>query len=310
MPILIQGAMATILSGTDLAERLREQIGAAAEAVQANGIIPSLATILVGDNPASASYIRSKQRTSERLGISGIDIRLPADTTQEELLIQISELNQRSDVHGILVQQPLPDHIDTETVVEAVSPEKDVDGLHPVNLGRLMRSRRCFLPCTPNGVTKLLEAGGIQVSGSRVAIIGRSLLVGKPLAELLLLKQALGNATVTVCHSGTRDLATITREADIVIAAIGRAEFVTADMVKPGATVIDVGINRVDDASRKRGYRLVGDVAFGEVEAVAGAITPVPGGVGPMTVTMLMYNTVQSAAGLRSQDPLPGGENR
>lgn len=299
-------AMATILSGTDLAELTRAQIADAVGYIRTGGTTPVLATVLVGDNPASTSYIRSKHRTSERLGIEGIDVRLGAETSQTELLERIHELNERSDVHGILVQQPLPPHIDTEVVVEAVSPQKDVDGLHPVNLGRMVRGRRCFLPCTPYGILKLLEAGSIPVAGSRVAVVGRSLLVGKPVAELLLLKQTVGNATVTVCHSGTRDLGTITRDADIVIAAIGRAGFLTAEMIKPGATVIDVGINRIEDATRRRGYRLVGDVDFAGVEPVAGAITPVPGGVGPMTVTMLMYNTAQAAAGLRSQDPLPG----
>ncbi len=298
--------MASILSGSDLATSMRRRIEQAVRVIRDSGTIPGLATVLVGEHPASLSYIRNKQRTSETLGIQAIDVRLPADVPEAALLDEIERLNARGDVHGILVQQPLPPHIDTERVVEAVRPQKDVDGLHPVNLGRMVRGRRCFLPCTPFGIVKLLEAGAVSIPGSRVVVVGRSLLVGKPVAELLLLKGESGNATVTICHSATTDLPALVREADIVIAAIGRPGFVTAQMVKPGAAVIDVGINRVEDPTRKRGYRLVGDVDFASVEPIAGAITPVPGGVGPMTVTMLMYNTAQAAAGRFSQDPLPG----
>ncbi|TVQ23271.1 MAG: bifunctional methylenetetrahydrofolate dehydrogenase/methenyltetrahydrofolate cyclohydrolase FolD [Spirochaetaceae bacterium] len=293
-----------LLDGNSISERLRTDIGAAVLRLKNTGIVPGLATVLVGDNPASASYIRSKQRACADLGINPVDVTLPADIAQSALLDELAALNERPDVHGVLVQQPLPRHIDVEAVVEAVSPEKDVDGFHPVNLGRMVRGRRCFLPCTPFGVQKILEFAGISVAGRHVVIVGRSLLVGKPLATMLLEKSSTANATVTVCHSGTRELGEITRSADILVAAIGQPGFISADMVCDGAVVVDVGINRVDDSSRKRGYRIVGDVDFAAVSERCSAITPVPGGVGPMTVTMLLYNTVQSARGMRSQDAL------
>ncbi|MEE8441187.1 MAG: bifunctional methylenetetrahydrofolate dehydrogenase/methenyltetrahydrofolate cyclohydrolase FolD [Spirochaetia bacterium] len=300
--------MASILDGSALSKTLREQI---ADARQRAGVTPGLATILVGDDPASHSYVRSKQRACERAGFLAEDVRLPDGTTQAELETVIQGLNAREDIHGVLVQQPLPEHINTEAVVASVDPDKDVDGFHPVNLGRLIRGDRGFLPCTPFGITWLLSAADLSVSGKNVVIVGRSLLVGKPLALLLLAKvqegdglRETGDATVTVCHSRTRDLSAVTLGADILVCAIGRPEFIRAEMVRDGATVIDVGINRVDDATKPRGYRLVGDVMYDEVSEKAGAITPVPGGVGPMTVTMLLYNTLQSSRNLYSQDSL------
>ena len=299
--------MSEVIDGSAIASRLREQI---AQVTVASGVTPGLATVLVGEDPASQSYVRSKQRACERCGFRAEDVRLPADTGQDELIRRIDGLNGNPGVHGILVQQPLPDHMDTEVVVSRVLPEKDVDGFHPVNLGALMRGVPSFWPCTPFGIIRLLEEVNAQVAGRHVVIVGRSLLVGKPLAQMLLRKGAAGgagggracDATVTVCHSRTENLAEWTRRADILVAATGRAESITADMVKDGAIVIDVGINRVEDPTRERGYRLVGDVAYDEVAPKAGAITPVPGGVGPMTVTMLLYNTLQAAGGLRAQD--------
>jgi methylenetetrahydrofolate dehydrogenase (NADP+) / methenyltetrahydrofolate cyclohydrolase len=302
--------MAEIIDGKKLSQDIRTRI---AEVVRTTGVVPGLATVLVGDDPASQSYVRSKQQACEQAGFYADHVQLPETTTQTELETVIADLNGREDIHGVLVQQPLPPHINTERIVAAVDPEKDVDGFHPVNLGRLMRGDRGFLPCTPFGITMLLSFAGIAVAGKQVVIIGRSLLVGKPLALLFMAKaqgddtgSQVGDATVTVCHSRTADLRSTTLGADIIVSAIGRPEFVRGDMVQDGATVIDVGINRVEDATRKRGYRLVGDVLYDEVFQKAGAITPVPGGVGPMTVTMLLYNTLQSARGLYSQDPLPG----
>jgi len=300
--------MATILNGKEISAELRGRIAATVESV---GIQPGLATVLVGENPASVSYVTSKKQACENAGFKAVDVRLPADITQEALEKELEELNRRSDINGILVQQPLPDHLDTERAVSLVVPEKDVDGFHPVNLGRLMRGLKCFVPCTPFGVVWMLSTAGISTSGKNVVIVGRSLLVGKPLALLLMAKTTdqdkvfrSGNATVTVCHSRTANLEEVTRSADIVVAAMGTPEFIKGSMVGDGAVVIDVGINRVPDASKKSGHRIVGDVAYDEVEPIASAITPVPRGVGPMTVTMLLYNTLQSARGLYSQDPL------
>lgn len=303
--------MSRSIDGKGIASQLRERI---AQATAASGLTPGLATVLVGDNPASLSYVRSKQRACEQSGFYAEDIRLPATISQGELENTIQELNERDDIHGVLVQQPLPDHLDTEAVVSRVVPRKDVDGFHPANLGALLRGAPAFWPCTPFGILELLAASDVAVAGTHVVIVGRSLLVGKPLAVLLLRKAAreagntgigaVSDATVTVCHSRTRDLSEVTRQADILVAAMGRAESVSANMVKEGAIVIDVGINRVEDSTRERGYRLVGDVAYDEVSRKAEAITPVPGGVGPMTVAMLLYNTLQSARDRRSEDPL------
>ncbi|MFP4549560.1 MAG: bifunctional methylenetetrahydrofolate dehydrogenase/methenyltetrahydrofolate cyclohydrolase FolD [Spirochaetales bacterium] len=298
--------MAELLDGRAMSETLRQRVRRAVEHLAKGGVRPALATVLVGEHPASLSYVRGKHRSCEEAGIESRDIRLPEQTSEADLLEIIKRLNADSDVHGILVQQPLPSHLSAERLVGAVAPEKDVDGFHPVNLGRLMRGQRGLLPCTPAGILKMLELAELETRGKHAVVVGRSLLVGKPVAELLLQKSESGNATVSVCHSATPDLGAITRQADILIAAIGRPEFIDASMVRSGAVVIDVGINRVDDPSRKRGYRLVGDVTFDEVARVASHITPVPRGVGPMTVAMLLYNTVQAAAGRSSQSPLPG----
>jgi methylenetetrahydrofolate dehydrogenase (NADP+)/methenyltetrahydrofolate cyclohydrolase len=272
---------AKIIDGTAIGEQIRQEIAKDIADLKARGVTPGLAVVLVGENPASLSYVRSKNRTAHEIGMYSEQHDLPVTTTQAELLALIERLNRDPKIHGILVQLPLPDAIDERLVITAISPEKDVDGFHPVNLGRIMTGEPGFRPCTPLGIQKLLEYSGTKVEGSHVVVVGRSNIVGKP--------------TVTVCHSRTRDLPSITRQADILIAAIGRPEFVTADMVREGAVVIDVGINRVEDATKKKGYRMVGDVKFDEVAAKAGAITPVPGGVGPMTITMLLFNTVQSA---------------
>jgi methylenetetrahydrofolate dehydrogenase (NADP+)/methenyltetrahydrofolate cyclohydrolase len=293
-----------ILDGKTISQQLRAQIKAAAGESTRSGAQPGLATVLVGEHPASMSYIRGKQRACADLGIYAEDVRLSAETGEAELIDRLVELNSRPEIHGILVQQPLPPQLDEERIVAAIAPEKDVDGFHPVNLGRLLRGVPGLVPCTPLGIVKMLQVAGIETGGRNVAIVGRSLLVGRPLAALLMRKAPEGNATVTVCHSATRDLKGVASQADIVVAAIGRAGFITADMVKEGAVVVDVGINRVDDPSRKRGYRLVGDVDYESVAPKSSYITPVPGGVGPMTVTMLLYNTVQAARGLSSYDPL------
>ena len=258
-----------------------------------HGVQPGLAVVIVGDDPASHVYVNSKVKRSTKLGLHSVKHELPADTTQEQLLAVIEDLNNDPAIHGILVQSPPPPQIDERGVIEAINPAKDVDCFHPYNVGKLLiGDADGLLPCTPAGIVELLARGGHETSGKHAVVIGRSNLVGKPLAALLARKANPGNCTVTLCHSRTQDLPGICRQADILVAAIGRANFVTADMVKPGAIVIDVGINSIDDATRKRVYRLVGDVDFEGVAPIAGAITPVPGGVGPMTITMLMRNTV------------------
>jgi 5,10-methylene-tetrahydrofolate dehydrogenase/methenyl tetrahydrofolate cyclohydrolase len=285
---------ATIIDGKEVAAKVREEVRVAvAEMKEQTGYVPGLATVLVGEDPASATYVRSKQRACEELGIRSIGRTLPADATQEEVLSLVQELNANPDVNGILVQLPLPGHIDEEAILNAIDIEKDVDGFHPVNIGRLAMKGRdpLFIPCTPHGCIRLLEEYDIPLSGAEAVIVGRSNIVGLPVAMLL----QKANATVTICHSRTKDLAEHLRNADIVIAAIGRTEMITGDMLKPGAAVIDVGINQKEDASRKRGYRLVGDVDYDSAVEVAGAITPVPGGVGPMTIAMLMQNTLRAA---------------
>lgn len=285
---------AKIIDGKQIAEKVRAQ--AAADVAQMkieHDYVPGLATVLVGEDPASAAYVRSKQRMCEKLGIRSIGHTLPADASQQEVQSLVTELNANPEVNGILVQLPLPDHIDEETILNSIDLEKDVDGFHPVNIGRLAMKGRdpLFIPCTPAGCMVLLEESGIVLSGAEAVIVGRSNIVGLPMAMLL----QKANATVTICHSRTRDLKEHLQRADIVIAAIGRAEMITGEMLKPGCAVIDVGINRVDDATNERGYRLVGDVEFESAREVAGAITPVPGGVGPMTIAMLMRNTVTAA---------------
>jgi methylenetetrahydrofolate dehydrogenase (NADP+) / methenyltetrahydrofolate cyclohydrolase len=288
--------MAKLIDGRAIAEKVYVDLRREIAELKVKGITPGLAVILVGDNPASRAYVRSKDKMCRELGLHSLKLELPESTTQGELLRRIEELNRDPSIHGILVQSPPPEHIDEAAIVRALDPRKDVDGFHPENVAKLvLDDPTAFVPCTPLGVQRLLIESNIDINGAHVVVIGRSMIVGKPLALLLMQKNKNGNATVTVVHSRSRDLAQITRSADIVVAAIGRPEFVKADHVREGAVVIDVGINRVQDATSERGYRLVGDVAFDEVSKKASAITPVPGGVGPMTIAMLMANTVKAA---------------
>ena len=286
--------MAEIIDGTATAAAVRAEVARGAAAFRReHGRRPALRVVLVGEHPASQSYVRAKARAAGEAGIDAETLGRPADLSQNDLLALIGDLNADDDVDGVLVQLPLPAHVDEAAVVRAVDPAKDVDGFHPENVGRLVLGEPTLEPCTPAGVVELLRRAGVETAGAHAVVVGRSNIVGKPMASLLL-RRGL-DATVTVCHSRTRDLGTITRQADILVAAIGRPAFVTADMVRPGAAVVDVGINRVDDAARERGYRLVGDVDFDAVAEVAGAITPVPGGVGPMTIAMLLANTLEAA---------------
>jgi methylenetetrahydrofolate dehydrogenase (NADP+) / methenyltetrahydrofolate cyclohydrolase len=287
--------MAQIIDGRVVAERVYADLRQRIAALKPRGIAPGLAVVLVGDDPASRSYVRAKDRMSRELGLHSVKLELPGDTTQDQLLGKIHELNRDASVHGILVQSPPPRQIDESTIVRALDPAKDVDGFHPINVAKLaMGDPSGFVPCTPLGVQRLLLETGVEIGGAHVVVLGRSMIVGKPLALLLMRKGNGGDATVTVVHSRTRDLSKITASADIVIAAIGQARFVKADFVKEGTVVIDVGVNRVEDKSAERGYRLVGDVDFQGVSEKAKAITPVPGGVGPMTIAMLMSNTVRA----------------
>ncbi|HEU4988272.1 MAG TPA: bifunctional methylenetetrahydrofolate dehydrogenase/methenyltetrahydrofolate cyclohydrolase FolD [Gemmatimonadaceae bacterium] len=284
-----------LIDGVALAKKVRERVAADVAGLKARGLTPGLTVVLVGDDPASAVYVRSKGKASEEVGIHSDTIKLPASTTQEELLALIDRLNADRSVHGILVQMPLPKQIDPDTVIRRIDPAKDVDGFHPVNVGLVLTgSTEGYAPCTPAGVMEMLREYGVDTRGANVVVIGRSNIVGKPMASLLV--QPGVDATVTVCHSRTRDLAEHTRRADVIVAAVGRANIVTADMVREGAVVIDVGMNRVPDAAAPRGYRLVGDVDFDGVKDVASLITPVPGGVGPMTIAMLLQNTARAAA--------------
>ncbi len=287
---------ATLIDGVAVAKAVRDDLQREVAELAERGIVPGLTVVLVGDDPASAVYVRSKEKTSKELGMKGETVRLPADTPQAELEALIDRLNADPTVHGILVQSPLPKHMDENTIVRRIDPAKDVDGFHPVNVGKLLIGEKDgFAPCTPAGVQELLVRYGVDTSGKDAVIIGRSNIVGKPMAALLVQQGAGANCTVTICHSRTKDLAAHTRRADIVIAAIGKPEVITGDMLRPGAVVIDVGINRVNDASAPKGYRLVGDVHFESASAVASHITPVPGGVGPMTIAMLLKNTVRAA---------------
>jgi methylenetetrahydrofolate dehydrogenase (NADP+)/methenyltetrahydrofolate cyclohydrolase len=287
---------ARIIDGKQIAQDIRAELKEAVAKLRAeHGITPGLGVVLVGDDPASHSYVTAKERACKEAGIYSDDNHLPAETSQEELLAIVERMNKDPKIHGILVQLPLPKHIDESAVLLAIDPVKDVDGFHPVSIGRMVIGEKAFLSCTPHGVIQLLQRSGVQLEGAEVVIVGRSNIVGKPLANMLIQKWDKGNATVTVCHTRTKNLAEHTRRADIVIAAAGRPHTVTADMVKDGAVVIDVGVNRVEDATKKRGYRLVGDVDFEAVAEKASLITPVPGGVGPMTITMLLFNTVESA---------------
>jgi methylenetetrahydrofolate dehydrogenase (NADP+)/methenyltetrahydrofolate cyclohydrolase len=288
--------MVKLLDGNAASKEIRAEVAeGVVEMQQKHAITPGLAVVLVGDDPASAIYVRNKGRACQEVGISNETIHLPETTSQEELLEVVANLNRDSRIHGILVQMPLPRHIDEDKVVMAVRPDKDVDSLHPINVGRLVQGNSDFVPCTPGGVQQLILRNGYDFDGKHVVICGRSNIVGKPLAMLLMQKQEGANATVTVCHTGTGDLGGMTRNADILIAAVGRPGAITSDMVKEGAVVADVGINRVPDSTRKRGYRLVGDVDFEAVSEKVEAITPVPGGVGPMTIAMLLVNTLTAA---------------
>jgi len=286
---------AQIIDGKQVAADMRVELKEEVAKLKEQGIVPGLGVILVGEDPASKSYVTAKERTCEEIGIYSDDNRLPAETTQEDLLALVEKMNNDPKINGILVQLPLPKHLNEAEVLLAIDPDKDVDGFHPMNVGKMVVGEKGFLPCTPHGVIQLLVRSGVTIEGANVVIVGRSNIVGKPLANMLIQKQPNRNATVTVCHTRTKDLAHQTKQADIVIAAAGRPNTVTADMVKEGVVVIDVGVNRVEDATKKRGYRLVGDVDFEAVKEKASFITPVPGGVGPMTITMLLYNTVESA---------------
>ncbi len=285
-----------ILDGKETARLLREKMAVEVKDLIAKGITPGLGFVLVGDNPASQAYVRMKKKACAEVGIESHNFVLPAETSQEELLKLIDELNNDRKIDGFIVQLPLPDQIDEDAVIAAIDPKKDVDCFHPMNVGKLcIGDTDGFFPCTPYGIVVLLQENGIETSGKHVVIIGRSNIVGKPLANLLVQKRDGGNSTVTVCHSRTKNIPEISSQADIVVAAIGRPNFVTTDMVGEGAVVVDVGINRVDDPEAKRGYKLVGDVDFENVSKKASAITPVPGGVGPMTIAMLLENCVKAA---------------
>src|SRR3954471_144206 len=281
--------MSHLIEGRVVAEKVYAELRGDIAQLKEHGRIPGLAVVLVGDNPASRAYVRSKDKICRDLGLHSVKLELPADTTQEALLARVEELNRDPAIHGILVQSPPPKHIDEAVIVRAIDPAKDVDGFHPTNVAKLaLGDESGFVPCTPLGCQRLLIESGVAIEGAHVVVLGRSMIVGKPVALLLMRKAWDANATVTVVHSRSRNLSEITRSADIIIAAIGQAHFVKAEHVREGAVVIDVGINDVDDASKARGYRLVGDVAFDEVKPKAAAITPVPGGVGPMTIAMLM----------------------
>jgi len=284
-----------LIDGRVVAEKVYAQLRGEIAQLKERCVTPGLAVVLVGDNPASRAYVRSKDKMCRELGLHSVKLELPAATTQDELLARVDELNRDPAIHGILVQSPPPPQIDEPAIVRALDPTKDVDGFHPVNVAKLvMGDSSGFVPCTPLGCQRLLIESGIEIAGAHVVVLGRSMIVGKPLALLLMEKAPGANATVTVVHSRSRNLADITRSADILVAAIGQPQFVRQEHVREGAVVIDVGINRVDDATNPRGYRLVGDVAFDEVAPKTSAITPVPGGVGPMTIAMLMSNTVKA----------------
>lgn len=284
---------AQIIDGKQIALEVRAGVAEKVAALKAKGITPCLAVILVGENPASVSYVTGKRKALAEAGMTDRSEILPENTTEEELLALIDKLNKDSSVHGILVQLPLPKHIDEDKVIMAISPEKDVDGFHPVNVGKMVIGKKAFLPCTPHGIIVLLKRMGIETSGKHAVVIGRSNIVGKPVTLLLARRET--NCTVTMCHTGTKNMAEIVNQADIIVAASGHPHTVTADMVKEGAVVIDVGVNRIPDATKKSGFRLIGDTDFEAIKEKASFITPVPGGVGPMTIAMLMYNTLEAA---------------
>ena len=285
---------AKIIDGKILAQNLRAEIAeGVARLKEEKGVTPGLAVILVGENPASVSYVTAKEKACVEAGMLSREIRLPADIEEGVLLDKIAELNADDAIHGILVQLPLPKGFDEKKVINSIAPEKDVDGFTPINVGRMLIGEECFLPCTPHGIIKLIEFSGMDIKGKSAVVIGRSNIVGKPVAVLLSRKET--NATVTMCHTGTPDIAKFTRQADIVVVAAGRPGTLTGDMIKEGSVVIDVGVNRIPDETKPKGFRLVGDADFDSCAAVASAITPVPGGVGPMTITMLLFNTLESA---------------
>lgn len=286
---------ARLLDGKLVAAEMRAELKGRIERLKEGGVTPGLGVLLVGDDPASRSYVTAKEKACEQVGVYSREIRLPADASRKDILDVVQQYNQDDQIHGILVQLPLPDAHMEQDVIAAIDPDKDVDGFHPVNVGRMMLGLPGFLPCTPHGILHLLKRSDVKLKGQHVVVVGRSNIVGRPLANLLSLKNELGNATVTLCHTATVDLGHFTRQADVLVAAAGRPNTITADMVREGAVVVDVGVNRVDDATRPRGYRLVGDMDFDAVREKAAAITPVPGGVGPMTITMLLVNTVYSA---------------
>ena len=283
-----------ILSGKVVSDAVYTALESRIQSLKEASVVPGLAAVIVGDDPASQVYVRNKTRRFSKLQLHSETIKLPSETTQEDLLGQIEALNNDPLYHGILVQLPLPDHIDGALIINAIAPQKDVDGFHPENLGRLTAGRPRYVPCTPKGIMRILKHYAIDPSGNHAVVLGRSNIVGRPMSILLSQKQKFSNATTTICHSGTADLKFFTKQADIVIAALGAPEFVDQSFIKEGVTIIDVGINRVDDDSEK-GYKLVGDVAFKAVQGIAGSITPVPGGVGPMTIAMLVENTVEAA---------------
>ena len=290
---------AQLIDGKKLAADTRAEIARGVAALKAEkGVTPGLAVILVGDNPASVSYVTAKEKACQEAGMLSREIRMPATVAEDELIAEIAKLNADPAIHGILVQLPLPKGFSEKRVIDAIAPEKDVDGFTPVNVGRMLIGDDCFLPCTPHGIIKLIEVTGMDLAGKHAVVIGRSNIVGKPVAALLSRKSV--NATVTLCHTGTTDLAAFTRTADVVVVAAGRPNTLTGDMLKPGAVVIDVGVNRVPDATKEKGYRLCGDADFTSCAEVASAITPVPGGVGPMTITMLLWNTLESAKRVES----------
>ena len=285
-----------IIDGKQLAANLRAEIAAGVKALkEEKGITPGLAVILVGNNPASVSYVTAKEKACTEAGMYSREIRLPETTTEEELVKLVKDLNVDPAIHGILVQLPVPKHIRDKAVIDAIAPEKDVDGFTPINVGKMLIGEKCFLPCTPHGIIKLIEFSGMDIKGKHAVVVGRSNIVGKPVAVLLARKET--NATVTLCHTGTPDIARFTKEADIVVVAAGRPNTVMGDMLKPGAVMMDVEMNRIPDDTKPKGFRLVGDADFDSCAKVAGAITPVPGGVGPMTITMLLWNTLKSANG-------------
>ncbi len=286
---------AKVISGKQIAEEIRGELKQKVADLKEKGIVPGLGVVLVGEDPASVSYVTSKAKGCEEIGMYEETIKLPAETSEEEVLKTVDGLNKDPKISGILVQLPLPDHISVDRVIGYISPEKDVDGFHPVNLGKLLRGEPCPLPCTPHGVKQMLMRSGNDPSGKHVVVCGRSNIVGKPLAAILMQKAEGANAVVTVVHTGAKDISYFTKQADILVAAMGRPNAITADMVSEGTVVMDVGVNRIPDSSKKSGFRLVGDVDYDAVAEKASYITPVPGGVGPMTVTMLLYNTVEAA---------------